>query len=163
MMQIRKADDRDITDAAGVDIETIPGGHVETSEEFADEQAKLLRASKISKWTTAGLTLAFLVLWPFPMYGSSYVFSKPFFTGWVTVGIIWIFGSLCAVGIFPIFEGRHTLKHTFKSIFLDLSGRKHPRDIVQGQRVADDDKRSSGGLDTPPRKKDSASVGEEKF
>ncbi|KAI3321582.1 Na+/solute symporter [Xylariaceae sp. AK1471] len=160
MMQIRRGDDHDLADVAGVDLETTAGGHVETSDEFEDEQTKLLRASKISKWTTVGLTLAFLVLWPFPMYGSSYVFSKPFFTGWVTVGIIWIFGSLGAVGLFPIFEGRHTLKHTFKSIFLDLSGRKHPK-TIHAQRVVPDEKRTSGS-DTP-WKMDSATVGEEKL
>jgi hypothetical protein len=160
MMQIRRGDDHDLAEVAGVDLEQTPGGHVETNDEFEDEQTKLLRASKISKWTTVGLTLAFLVLWPFPMYGSSYVFSKPFFTGWVTVGIIWIFGSLGAVGLFPIFEGRHTLKHTFKSIFLDLSGRKHPK-TIHAQRLAADEKRTSD-LDTPS-KKDSATVDEEKF
>ncbi|KAJ2980588.1 hypothetical protein NUW58_g6905 [Xylaria curta] len=103
------------------------------------------------------MTLAFLVLWPFPLYGSSYVFSKPFFTGWVTVGIIWIFGSLGAVGLFPVFEGRHTLKHTVKSIFLDLSGKKHPK-TIHAQRVLPPEKRPSSS-DTPP--KDSTTINEE--
>lgn len=62
-----------------------------------------------------------------PMYGSGYVFSKKFFTGWITVGIIWIFCSFIGVGLFPVFEGRKTLAHTFKSIF---------QDIVGGRRVA---------------------------
>jgi len=153
-MQIRRGDDHDLAEVAGVDLEQTAGGHEETSDELQEEQAKLLRASKISKWTTVGLTLAFLVLWPFPMYGSSYVFSKPFFTGWVTVGIIWIFGSLGAVGLFPIFEGRHTLKHTVKSIFLDLSGRRHPRTIHALNAASDDEKREStgaGGSDTPSK------------
>ncbi|KAI0403130.1 Na+/solute symporter [Xylaria palmicola] len=158
MMQIRKADDHDLADVAGVDLEQTVGGHVETSDEFHEEQVKLLRASKISKWTTVGLTLAFLILWPFPMYGSSYVFSKPFFTGWVTVGIIWIFGSLGAVGIFPVFEGRHTLKHTVKSVFLDLTGKKHPR-AIQAQRTVRDEKRPSSS--DSPSKRDSAKIGEE--
>lgn len=124
MMAIRKADDHDVADAAGVDIETVPGGHVETTDEFEEEQRKLVRAGKISKTMTIVLTLAFLVLWPMPMYGSGYVFSKPFFTGWVTVGIIWIFGSLGAVGLFPIWEGRKTLANTFRFIFSDATGKK---------------------------------------
>ncbi|KAL8383624.1 hypothetical protein RB595_010697 [Gaeumannomyces hyphopodioides] len=124
MMAIRKADDHDFADAAGVDIETVPGGHVETTDEFEEEQRKLVRAGKISKTMTIVLTLAFLVLWPMPMYGSGYVFSKPFFTGWVTVGIIWIFGSLGAVGLFPIWEGRKTLANTFRFIFSDATGKK---------------------------------------
>lgn len=62
------------------------------------------------------------------MYGSGYIFSKQFFTGWVVVGIIWIFCSLFAVGVFPVFEGRKTLAYTAKAIFLDVTGKKHPRE-----------------------------------
>lgn len=83
------------------------------------------------------------------MYGTGYIFSKKFFTGkplsadkhqrgefspnnidsstgWVVVGIIWIFCSLFGVGLFPVYEGRNTLVNTFKFIALDLSGKKHP-------------------------------------
>ncbi|KAI1092870.1 Na+/solute symporter [Rostrohypoxylon terebratum] len=150
MMAIRRGDDHDLAATAGVDLEQTVGGHEETTNEFADEQVKLMRASKISKWTTVGLTLAFLVLWPFPMYGSSYVFSKPFFTGWVTVGIIWIFCSLGAVGLFPVYEGRITLVRTLKAIALDLSGKKHVKAIhIENQGMAIDGKAASGD-ETPP-------------
>lgn len=60
------------------------------------------------------------------MYGTGYIFSKQFFTGWVVVGIIWIFCSLFAVGLFPVYEGRHTLAFTAKAIYLDLTGKKRP-------------------------------------
>lgn len=73
------------------------------------DMAKLNKASRLAKWLTVVMAVSFLVLWPMPMYGSGYVFSKPFFTGWVTVGIIWIFGSSGAVGIFPLWEGRHSM------------------------------------------------------
>ncbi|KAI1460056.1 Na+/solute symporter [Annulohypoxylon moriforme] len=150
MMAIRRGDDHDLAATAGVDLEQTVGGHEETANEFADEQTKLMRASKISKWTTVGLTLAFLVLWPFPMYGSSYVFSKPFFTGWVTVGIIWIFCSLGAVGLFPVYEGRQTLARTFKAIVMDLSGKKHIKAIhAENEGEAIDGKAASGD-ETPP-------------
>ncbi|KAI1196320.1 Na+/solute symporter [Nemania serpens] len=160
MMQIRRADDNDLADVAGVDLEQTAAGHVETSDEFHEEQTKLLRASKISKWTTLGLTLALLILWPFPMYGSSYVFSKPFFTGWVTVGIIWIFGSFGAVGLFPVFEGRRTLKHTVQCIIWDLTGKKHPK-TIHGERAMVGGKQASSSDEIS--KKDSAQVDEEKL
>ncbi|CAN8100734.1 unnamed protein product [Discula destructiva] len=126
MMQIRQGDDHDLAVAAHLDLENIPGGHVDTADVFEAEQKKLLRAGKISKTMTVVLTLAFLVLWPMPMYGTGYIFSKQFFTGWVVVGIIWIFCSLFAVGLFPIFEGRKTLAYTARAIFLDVTGKKHP-------------------------------------
>lgn len=56
MMAIRRADDHDVADAAGVDIETVPGGHVETTDEFEEEQRQLVRAGKISKSATIVLT-----------------------------------------------------------------------------------------------------------
>ncbi|KAI1263741.1 Na+/solute symporter [Xylariaceae sp. FL1019] len=158
MASIRKADDHDGANAAGVDLEHTAGGHVETIGELDVEQKKLLRAGQISKWTTVILTLAFLILWPFPLYGSSYVFSKPFFTGWVTVGIIWIFGSLGAVGLYPVFEGRHTLIHTVKCIFLDITGTQHPK-AIHAQNMEKNRKRSSSGNTAP--NKDSTTVKED--
>lgn len=148
MLDIRKGDDHDLASLAGVDLETTVGGHVETEAEFAEEQSKLLRAGKISKTMTVVMTLAFLVLWPMPMYGTGYIFSKPFFTGWVTVGIIWIFFSLGAVGIFPVFESRGTLTRTFKYIIADLTGKKGIK-TIHAQQAA----HTSEGHDTPPNEK----------
>lgn len=76
------------------------------------------------------------------MYGSGYIFSKPFFTGWVTIGIIWIFCSFGAVGLFPVYEGRKTLFRTFKFMYLDVTGQWHPRTTIQAQEPA-------GGKGTP--------------
>jgi urea-proton symporter len=73
MKQIRKGDDSDLAAAAHVDLEFVPGGHNETNEEEAKEQATLLRAVKISRWLTVGMTIILLVLWPFPLYGTGYV------------------------------------------------------------------------------------------
>lgn len=157
-MQIRKGDDHDVAAEAHVDLENVVGGHTETDAEFESEQSKLMRASKISKWTTVVMTLAFLIIWPFPMYGSSYIFSKPFFTGWVTVGIIWIFCSLGAVGLFPVYEGRHTLVRTSKAIFFDITGRKSVQTIRAEQtaeieqEIQTEKEKAAKGTDTPRSK-----------
>ncbi|KAK4097217.1 Na+/solute symporter [Parathielavia hyrcaniae] len=131
MLEIRKGDDHDVADAAGLDVEETSGAHTGTQSQaqFEEEQTKLLRAAKISKTTTVVMTLALLILWPMPLYGSGYIFSKPFFTGWISVGIIWIFCSFIGVGMYPIFESRQTLSRTFKSIYLDITGKSHPKTI----------------------------------
>ena len=85
------------------------------------------------------------------MYGSGYIFSKPFFTGWVSVGIIWIFCSLGAVGIFPVYQGRHTLVHTVKSIFADITGKKSLKTIRAENQPA---MAGSPGDVTPTEKKE---------
>lgn len=117
MKCIRRGNDSDLAVEANIELELVPG----ISEEEGRSQSKLLQASMIAKTTTSVMTLIFLVLWPMPLYGSGYIFSKPFFTGWVIVGIIWLFSSLCCVSLFPLWENRSSLMRIFKAVFLDLS------------------------------------------
>ncbi|KAH7136767.1 Sodium:solute symporter family-domain-containing protein [Dactylonectria estremocensis] len=148
MMEIRKGDDHDLAAAAGVDLENTSEGDSEPLQAaHAEEQRKLLKAGKISKITTIVMTIAFLVLWPLPMYGTAYIFSKKFFTGWVSVGIIWIFCSFIAVGLYPVFEGRKTLARTAKYIYLDLTGRRSFK--TAGHTVHEAEGSSGSGQVTP--------------
>ena len=126
MAQIRLGDDSDLADAANVDLELVPGAVGLTAAENAAEQKSLARSSLIAKSMTAVLTLCLLILWPMPMYGSGYVFSKKFFTGWVVVGILWLFCSAGAVGVYPLWEGRASMAHTFRGIVRDLQGKGRP-------------------------------------
>lgn len=116
MAAIKQADD--------IDPSTVDGAVERGSEGTAgfvlvapeQDMEKLNKASRLAKWLTVFMAISFLVLWPMPMYGSAYVFSKPFFTGWVVVGIIWIFGSAMAVGLFPLWEGRQSMARVFKGM-----------------------------------------------
>ncbi|KAH9833907.1 putative urea active transporter 1 [Teratosphaeria destructans] len=155
MKLIRKADDHDLADAAHIDLELVPGESRHSEHEEREEQQKLQRAAKIARTLTIVLSLALLILWPMPMFGSGYIFSKPFFTGWVTVGILWLFCSSICVGIYPLWEGRHTSSRTIKAIFLDLAGKRksalHGR--AQVAEIVDVvEKRDGKGIETPPEK-----------
>ena len=66
------------------------------------------------------------------MYGSNYIFSKRFFTGWIVVGILWLFCSAFCVGIWPVVESRSTIVHTVKSMILDVQGKYHPKHHHEG-------------------------------
>ncbi|KAL8750698.1 MAG: hypothetical protein Q9184_006334 [Pyrenodesmia sp. 2 TL-2023] len=151
MALIRLGDDSDVAARANVDLELIPGAADVDEEELLAEKTKLKRASLIAKSMTAVLTLALLVLWPMPMYGSGYVFSKEFFTGWVSVGIIWLFCSTFCVGLYPLWEGRHSQAHTIRGIYRDLTGRGKPP--LQG-RSSIVDEGSSQDEGTPTGEKD---------
>jgi SSS family transporter len=126
MKLIRKGDDHDLALAANVDLELVPGERRDSVIAAEEEQVKLLKASKIARYMTLFMTIALLILWPMPMYGSGYVFSKKFFTGWVVVGILWMFCSAFCVGLYPLWEGRGTSIRTFKSIFMDVTGKRKP-------------------------------------
>ncbi|KAJ9632916.1 urea active transporter [Knufia peltigerae] len=153
MRAIRKGDDSEIIRRASVSVESdvVPTADVpdETAEQEAVEQKKLKKAAIIARSLTAFMTVALLVLWPMPMYGSGYVFSKKFFTGWVVVGILWLFCSTFAVGLFPLWQGRKTMAHTVKSIILDISGKKHPAIHGRVSAVGDDE---TSGAATPEEK-----------
>jgi hypothetical protein len=146
MKEIRKGDDTDIV--AKEDLELVPGGATISESAEEEEQRKLLKASFIAKTMTVVLTLALLILWPMPMYGSGYVFSQKFFTGWVVVGILWLFCSIFMVGLYPLFEGRHSLKHNIWSIFKDITGKEHPGKHHTATAVFDG--KDVSGTNTPP-------------
>jgi len=81
MKNIRRVDDSDIIRRSSVDAEIVQTPTTQTPEEEAAEQKKLSKAAIIARTMTVVMTLALLVLWPMPLYGTGYIFSKKFFTG----------------------------------------------------------------------------------
>lgn len=91
-----------------------------------EEESRLLnRSFKIAAAVCVTLTLCLVILWPMPMYGSSYIFSKPFFRGWIVVLIIWIFFTAFTVIIAPILEGREGIFYSCRGIYWDLTGQHY--------------------------------------
>lgn len=116
-------------------------------EELEAEEKYLKKAVKIAYFLCAFFALAFLVVWPMPMYGSGYIFSKRFFTGWVVVMIIWVFICAMCVCIYPLYEGRKEIRNCLRGLYWDLTGKsyklrewqnEHPEEmhVVQSQLSA---------------------------
>lgn len=114
--------------------------HTTAGTPTKDQTAQLDKAAKVARWMTVSMTLAFLVLWPMPLFGSGYVFSRPFFTGWVVVGFIWLFFTTACVGVYPLFESRKTLAKITKAAVLEVLGiRKYKREpTIMGIESAPD-------------------------
>lgn len=72
------------------------------------------------------------------------------------MGILWLFCSAFCVGLYPLWEGRHTSSRTIKSIFLDITGKRKP--LTHGRATlaetveAEDKMDSEKGAETPPEK-----------
>ena len=86
MKNISRGDDSDIlrrtSVASGtVDPELVPGSQQRTQADEDSEVAHLNKVAKFARGLTVFMTVALLILWPLPMYGSAYIFSKKFFTG----------------------------------------------------------------------------------
>jgi SSS family transporter len=146
MRAIRKVDDSDVAAAAHIELELVPGENTSASEE-EEEIRKLNKAAFLSRTLTIGMVICFLLLWPIPMYGSSYVFSKQFFTGWVVVGIIWLFGTAFGVVLFPLWEGRSSMVRVARLMYYDAMGRK--RAALDGRREVEEE---TSGVATPTEK-----------
>ncbi|SCU89371.1 LANO_0D04632g1_1 [Lachancea nothofagi CBS 11611] len=101
----------------------IPSEKIDAMEE--EEARQLAKAGKLGTYLTCFFAVALLVVWPMPMYGSNYIFSKRFFTGWVVVLIIWMFFTGFAVCIYPLWEGREGLFTTFRGVYWDLTGQTY--------------------------------------
>lgn len=154
MQAIRQVDDTEVLAAAHVDPESLPPtndpntadkinsttSQTQTQPQFQltpeeEEERKLNRAALYSRTLTIFMVLCFLILWPIPMYASSYVFSKPFFTGWIVVGIIWLFVTTGGVVVFPLWEGRESIVRTVRLMGRDVmgvSGRRKPVADISG-------------------------------
>ena len=127
-----------------VDVETrsneSPRSPTSGDDGMEEEMKHLLRASTIARWLTVFLTLCLLILWPMPMYGSGYIFSKRFFEGWVSVAIFWLFCSAGCVVCYPLWEGRKTSSRVVKAVFRELTGKGRP---VIGARAAEERRSAS--------------------
>ncbi|KZF22117.1 urea active transporter [Xylona heveae TC161] len=150
MKAIRRGDDSDLAAAKHMDPELIPGNAHTTTAQDEEEQKKLLKASRIARILTVFMAVSFLVLWPMPMYGSKYIFSKKFFTGWIVVGIIWLFFSSFCVAFYPLWEGRHSIKRTLRGILRDISGKGRP--TLDGRTESIEDSPADQGTETPEEK-----------
>jgi transporter, SSS family len=90
-----------------------------------DDEELLAKSYKRAAVICLTLTICLVVLWPMPMFGTKYIFSKEFFTGWIVVLFIWIFFTAFMVIVYPIYEGRDALVTTFRGIYWDLTGQTY--------------------------------------
>jgi len=80
------------------------------------------------------------------MYGSTYIFSRQFFVGWVIVSLLWAIFSFSGVTVYPIIEGRHVLVSWFKVLLGKGDHAQHAEEYDHHrQRKADSE---SGGEST---------------
>lgn len=123
------------------------------------ERKQLGRSAKIAGTLTIVLTLATIIIWPMPMYGTGYIFSKKFFTGWIVVVFVWLFCSFICVGLYPLWEGRETCVKTVRAILKDVTGggRDSNRTVTHGLPVASSIT-SEDNKDGPQEKKSSKAI-----
>lgn len=78
-----------------------------------------------------------IILVPFTLFGTRYIYSKSFFTGWVVVSFIWVWTSMTICVIYPVVESTGALREVSIGLWRDfraLWGGSKPKvaDTAQG-------------------------------
>ncbi|EDK38805.1 hypothetical protein PGUG_02903 [Meyerozyma guilliermondii ATCC 6260] len=82
--------------------------------EHQNNETILKRQFKIGAVACTVLILFFLVVFPMPLYGSKYIFSKRFFTGWIVVAFLWAFFAVYVIIVIPVWDGRQALGRLYR-------------------------------------------------
>ncbi|KAK1083594.1 hypothetical protein LTR48_006156 [Friedmanniomyces endolithicus] len=110
--EIHIADDSDVK---GLTSEQ--AAQEKSHELLTPEQDLDLRRGKVKAMAIAAvLCLIFVILWPMPMYGTNYIFSRGFFKFWVALTFLWAFGAAFTITIMPLVQGRKTIRLFFTTM-----------------------------------------------
>lgn len=98
------------------------------SAAIEESPQNLRSAFRLACWGSFFLTISLDFLWPIPMFLSHYIFSKPFFTGWVVVSFVWVFSSAFISTVLPIWETWRFFGELAGEIWHDLGGGRKKAD-----------------------------------
>ncbi|KAH8649908.1 Sodium:solute symporter family-domain-containing protein [Xylariales sp. PMI_506] len=119
--ELKQVDDT----AFAKDVDSLSGDRIKTAEERTEEELqnhelisrRLLKARNMALAAALFIAISLTILWPIPMYGSGYIFSKPFFTGWIAVTFIWGFFGAIVITCLPLWESRNEISLFFWALF----------------------------------------------
>ncbi|PLB45007.1 Na+/solute symporter [Aspergillus steynii IBT 23096] len=78
------------------------------------------KAEKIAWTASAGFILIAVILVPFTLFGTRYVYNREFFTGWVVVSFIWIWVSVIICVVYPVVESAGALREISRGLWMDI-------------------------------------------
>lgn len=115
---IKQADDSEFDEAHG--LTNVLSGEELTELVISKEQeedARMIRKRNIGFVIVTIFVLFFLILFPIPLYGTHFIFTKTFFRGYIVVTFLWVFFSIGIVTVYPVWESRDGIVTLFKKIF----------------------------------------------
>jgi len=80
-----------------------------------------------------------IILVPFTLFGTGYVYNRAFFTGWVVVSFLWVWASMTICVIYPVVESAGALSDVSRGLwgdFMTLSGKRKPKPREQNAGIA---------------------------
>lgn len=85
-----------------------------------EEQKKRLLTTYLKLGYAAFISVLLItwVLWPLPLY-RDWIWSRAYFKGYITVSLIWVYGALLVIGVYPLIDGRHSAAKIIRGVYND--------------------------------------------
>ena len=103
----------------------------------ADDEKALTRGKKVGIVMAVVLCAVFVIIFPLPMYGTRYVFSKPFYRFWVVMTFVLAWTATLVILIVPIWQGRHTLRLFTSYVLGKTRGSQRKEHRVESMQESD--------------------------
>ncbi|KAF4167596.1 hypothetical protein CNMCM6936_004860 [Aspergillus lentulus] len=78
------------------------------------------KAERLAQGASIAFILIAVILVPLTLFGTSYVYSKPFFTGWVVVSLIWVWATVIICVVYPVVESAGALGDISRGLWMDM-------------------------------------------
>lgn len=109
-----------ITNVRNRDTETDSDNIVFTEVLEVEEQKRRLLSTylKLAYGAFIFTLLITWVIWPLPLY-RDWTWSRAYFKGYITVSLIWVYGALLVIGVYPLIDGRHSAAKIARGMYND--------------------------------------------
>lgn len=99
---------------------------LETSYSEPMDEAAVRTATHLAVGFNAVFLVIAVILVPFTLFGSSWIFSRAGFRGWCVVSFLWVWVGMFICVVWPLFESRSTIFKIARGVVRDLgSGKRH--------------------------------------
>lgn len=100
------------------DIIEVNSASEQESNKYDPHEKILSRYRKVAIFSFVFVLLLTWVVWPLPLY-RDWIWNEAYFKGYITVGLIWIYLTFLVIGVFPLYDGRYSLKMVAKGVYKD--------------------------------------------
>jgi TM2 domain-containing membrane protein YozV len=81
---------------------------------------RVRKAERLAQGPSIVFILIAVILVLFTLFGTGYVYSKQFFTGWVVVSLIWIWARVIICVVYPVVESAVALRDISRGLWMDV-------------------------------------------
>ncbi|PWY67928.1 urea transporter [Aspergillus heteromorphus CBS 117.55] len=93
---------------------------LETEQSAPMDPTQVRKAERIALSANLFFIAVAVILVPFTLFGTRYVYSKGFFTGWVVVSLMWIWASVMICVVYPVVESAGALRDISGGAWADI-------------------------------------------